>query len=206
MAEPLKNQFSRAYLRQLGLDVRSVHASFDLEGFLSDVLDEDWPARTLQQRMRHITLVLARRLPRDCRQALAILVETVRNRRLDKPGSFVDMVFPDFVEVFGLEDFDASLEAMEWFTRGSSSEFAVRPFIARYGSRMMDRMVVWSRHPNEHVRRLASEGCRPRLPWAMALVNLKLDPSPILPVLENLKADPSEYAPIHEKRLPPGCG
>ena len=57
----------------------------------------------------------------------------------------------------------------------------------------MKKMLEWSKHENANVRRLASEGCRPRLPWAMGLPDFKKDPSAILPILENLKSDPSEY-------------
>ena len=57
----------------------------------------------------------------------------------------------------------------------------------------MKQMLKWSKDKNHHLRRLSSEGCRPRLPWAMALPAFKKDPSPILPILENLKNDESEY-------------
>ena len=58
---------------------------------------------------------------------------------------------------------------------------------------MMQQMAVWARHDNEHVRRLASEGCRPALPWGQALTSFKKDPSPVLPILEQLNTDPSLY-------------
>jgi len=58
---------------------------------------------------------------------------------------------------------------------------------------MMAQMYVWSKHDNEHVRRLSSEGCRPALPWGQALNKYKKDPTPVLPILEQLKADPSLY-------------
>jgi 3-methyladenine DNA glycosylase AlkC len=103
------------------------------------------------------------------------------------------MFLPDFVEYYGLDDWEASLPALEHFTQLCSSEFAVRPFILRDSSRMMAQMLAWTQHDSHHVRRLASEGCRPRLPWAMALPEFKRDPSPVLPVLEALKDDPSEY-------------
>jgi 3-methyladenine DNA glycosylase AlkC len=82
---------------------------------------------------------------------------------------------------------------MEYITQFISCEFAVRPFIMKYGDHMLSKMEQWSIHENHHVRRLASEGSRPRLPWAMALPVLKKNPNPILPILENLKNDPSEY-------------
>ena len=102
------------------------------------------------------------------------------------------MIFPDFVEVYGLEDWQGSLPALEQFTQQMSAEYAVRPFIVKDRDRMMAQMLTWAHHANASVRRLASEGCRPRLPWAMALPALKADPSPILPILDALKTDPSE--------------
>lgn len=103
------------------------------------------------------------------------------------------MFFPDFVERYGLSEFEDSIEALEAFTKVSSSEFAVRPFIMRYPQRMMAQMEIWADSKNEDVRRLATEGCRPRLPWAMALPGFKSDPLPVLEILEKLKEDESEY-------------
>ena len=105
------------------------------------------------------------------------------------------MSFPDFVEVYGQDDanWDLSVNALAKYTILWSSEFAVRPFIINQEERMMAQMLVWSRHENEHIRRLASEGCRPALPWAMALPKFKKDPTPVLPILEQLKSDPSQY-------------
>ena len=80
---------------------------------------------------------------------------------------------------------------MEEMTKYSSSEFAVRPFIELY-PKMMAQMLKWAKHDNYHVRRLASEGCRPRLPW-MSFEKLKNDPSPIIPILQILKDDSSDY-------------
>jgi 3-methyladenine DNA glycosylase AlkC len=83
--------------------------------------------------------------------------------------------------------------ALEEFTKYSSSEFAVRPFILQDQHKMMHQMQRWALHEDHHVRRLASEGCRPRLPWATALTSLKEDPSGIFPVLEQLQQDSSLY-------------
>jgi len=85
------------------------------------------------------------------------------------------------------------MKALKRFTIRSSSEFAVRPFIKRDPQRMMRQMLEWSKDSNEHVRRLSSEGCRPRLPWGEALTMFKSDPTPVLLVLEQLKEDPSIY-------------
>ena len=105
------------------------------------------------------------------------------------------MYFPDFVEVYGQDErhLELSIAALERYTPFSSSEFAVRPFIIKQEKRMMQQMAIWATHENEHVRRLASEGCRPALPWGQALPNFKKDPSPLINILEQLKVDPSLY-------------
>jgi 3-methyladenine DNA glycosylase AlkC len=102
------------------------------------------------------------------------------------------MIFSDFIALYGLDDWEVSIPALEEFTQQVSAEYALRPFIAKDQERMMARMLAWAHHENAEVRRLATEGCRPLLPWGMVLSELRDDPSPILPVLEALKCDPSE--------------
>jgi 3-methyladenine DNA glycosylase AlkC len=102
------------------------------------------------------------------------------------------MFLPDYIETYGIDHYEESVASIEFITQFISCEFAVRPFLIRYGPAMMKQMEQWSLHKNHRVRRLASEGMRPRLPWAMAVPQLKKDPSSVLPILENLKNDPSE--------------
>jgi 3-methyladenine DNA glycosylase AlkC len=128
-------------------------------------------------------------LPGDFRKALRIL-EKLAPRIT---SGFVTLVLPDFVACYGLEDFDASMEALEYFTSFGSSEFAIRHFLRRDLQRTLGVMEKWSRDKSEHTRRLASEGCRPRLPWSFRLDALIADPTPVVPILENLNADPSLY-------------
>jgi 3-methyladenine DNA glycosylase AlkC len=189
MAEPIKNMFNPQYVADLADAVQTQYSSFDKESFVAQVLDEDWEARELKERMRHITVTLHEFLPDDYRAALNTLRQTAPH--LNQYG-FACMVFSDFVEVYGLDDYDASIPALEQFTQQISTEFAVRPFIIKYQDRMMAQMLAWAKTDNEHLRRLASEGCRPRLPWGIALPAFKADPSPVLPILELLKQDESE--------------
>ncbi|MCA9017914.1 MAG: DNA alkylation repair protein, partial [Planctomycetaceae bacterium] len=162
--------------------------AFPKQKMLSYVFDAQWEQRELKQRMRHISSAMREYLPPEYETALNILKQAA-----PQFGGFEAMFFPDFVEVYGLENWELSLPALEHFTEFSSSEFAVRPFILQDQQRMMRQMNRWAAGKNEHVRRLASEGSRPRLPWAMALPEFKKDPSPTLPILEKLKADPSDY-------------
>jgi 3-methyladenine DNA glycosylase AlkC len=105
----------------------------------------------------------------------------------------VNIIFQDYVEVYGLDDFTRSMRALETFTKGSTSEFAIRAFLLKDEDKTMAVMKKWAKSENEEVRRLASEGCRPRLPWAVALPSFKKDPTKVLEVLEILKDDTSKY-------------
>jgi 3-methyladenine DNA glycosylase AlkC len=188
MAELLKHRYSRQYIETLAVALKRASPSFDAAAFTRTVLGRGWNGLELKQRMRRIAQALHAHVPGNYRQQLRVL-------RAAAPGfgGFEGMFFPDFVELYGRDDFDASVDALAEFTRYSSSEFAVRPFIVRYGERMLAAMTRWAVSDNEHLRRLASEGCRPRLPWAMTLPEFKRDPAPVLAILERLKNDPSEY-------------
>jgi 3-methyladenine DNA glycosylase AlkC len=188
VAELLKHRYSKQYVAGLATALARVAPRLDRSGFERAVLGAGWPRLELKQRMRRITETLHQFLPGDYRQQLGVLSQIA-----PEFGGFEAMFFPDFAAEYGLDDFSASVAALELFTQYSSSEYAVRPFIVRLGERMMAQMTRWAAHPNEHVRRLASEGSRPRLPWAMALSQFKRDPRPVLPILEMLRADPSEY-------------
>ncbi len=190
MPEPFKNLFNQAFFDALSGAVSRVYPAFDKATFLARIFDDQWEKRELKDRMHHTAAVLHSVLPDDYRTAIGILRQVSRGT---DGLSFGSMVFPDFVEAYGLDDWETSIPALEQFTQQSSAEFAVRPFILKYPERMMAQMLAWAKHDSEQVRRLASEGCRPRLPWAIALPAFKADPSPILPILEQLKADPSEF-------------
>lgn len=190
MPEPLKNIYSKTFFDTFLSNLPEVTPSL----FLPKIFDEHWENKELKQRMRHIALTLGETLPNHYPTAINILrtlVERVRSSQRSEMN-FGYMFLPDFIEVFGLEDYDTSILAMEHITQFTSCEFAVRPFLLRYFDKMSAQMLDWSKHPQPMVRRLASEGMRPLLPWAMGVPQLKKDPSPILPILENLKTDPSE--------------
>jgi 3-methyladenine DNA glycosylase AlkC len=188
MAEPFKHRFfQRPFFERLAAAVARAYPPFDRGQFFARVYDDVWDGLELKGRLRHATEALGATLPGDYLQALAVLLAV--EREFD---GFDHLLFADFVERFGVDHVDASLDALEVFTR-SSAEFAVRPFIRRYPEAAFARVLAWTTHASEHVRRLSSEGCRPRLPWGTALTELKRDPSPLIPILERLKDDPSDY-------------
>jgi len=190
MAEALKSIYNAEFLQHFGNLLSEVYSRFQTEAFIRDVMGEDWERSELKQRIRRISTTLGKHLPSRYEEAIDILL-TIN----DRCTGFPYLILPDFVEVYGQADehWELSMRALEQFTCGSSAEFAVRPFVLRNPERMMAQMLVWAEHPSEHVRRLASEGCRPRLPWGISLPLFKWDPSPILPILERLKQDPSLY-------------
>ena len=185
----LKDMFNRNSVSLLAGAFLQAAPSFPRNDFINAVFDSSWENLALKERVRHFTLQLGKYLPRDYSQALAILLDALP---LLEDQGFEKMVFPDFVEFYGQEDWERSIAAMEEITQYISGEFAIRPFIAHEPEKTLQRMLVWAEHPHPGVRRLASEGCRPRLPWGMRLQDLVKDPSPILPILEKLKDDPRE--------------
>ncbi len=188
MAEPLKNLYTPELVTSVAQQIHGVWPNFDSDSFIKAVFDEDWQQRELKQRMAHITECLYQFLPLPYPEATSVLVAAASHFE-----GFEYMFFPGFVEKYGLQDYDTSVDALGRLTAYASSEFAVRPFIKQYPRSMMEQMLQWALSDNEHQRRLASEGCRPRLPWAMALPDFQKDPGPVLPILETLKHDSSEY-------------
>lgn len=189
MAEPLKNRYDQAFLNKLAEAVSSCAPNgIDESRFKESVLDDGWEELELKARMRRITECLRLALPKDYLEALPIMRDAAPHF-----GDYLSMFFPDFVEVYGMDHWEKSVDALWWMTRFGSSEFAVRPFLKADAPRMLKSMLLWTRDENEHVRRLASEGCRPLLPWAMNLPAFQEDPLPVFPILEALKDDPSEY-------------
>jgi 3-methyladenine DNA glycosylase AlkC len=191
MAELLKNLYNQNYIKLLSNEIKSFYSEFDSLGFSTNIFNEDWDDKELKQRMRHISIVLGDFLPNDYTQSIEILKASFS--RLNHSYGLENMIFQDYVEVYGLDNFKESMEALEHFTNKCSSEFAIRQFILKYPKETMVQMLIWTSSSNSHVRRLASEGCRPRLPWAIALTDFKSNPSEVLIILEKLKDDESEY-------------
>lgn len=188
MAEQLKNVYTLEYITNLANKIKIQYPNFENKSFINSIFDNSWKDLELKARMRHIALKLNTFLPISYEKQLEILKAVS-----DDFSSFEAMFFQDFVEVFGLEDFENSMKALEVFTIDSSSEFAIRAFILKYEDKTMNQMKLWVKNENEHLRRLSCEGCRPRLPWAVALPSFKQNPKKVLEIIELLKHDKSKY-------------
>lgn len=189
MSEKLKDILIPAdQVLKLAEAIHTHYPGFEPDEFVSLVLDAGWADRELKQKMRHLTVCLKNHLPDDYPEAIRILERIAPQFR-----GFIALSFSDFVECYGTNDWDISMNALAAFTSSCTSEFAVRPFLDNDPVRAMAYFYRWAEDENEHIRRLSSEGCRPRLPWGMALRKFKKDPTPVIPILEKLRNDPSEY-------------
>jgi len=191
MSKLLKNLYNKEYIQILEEQISLNYASFDAINFTKKVFDEKWCEKRLKQRMRHISNTLYHFLPKEYDKSISILKNTFLN--MNTQYALENMIFQDFVEIYGLDYFDISMDALSCFTINSSSEFAIRQFILKYPTQTIKQMKKWARDENEHLRRLSSEGCRPRLPWAIALQEFIKNPKEILNILDILKNDKSKY-------------
>jgi len=194
MATQLKYLYNPAYFEHLCPVLKECIPGFNSRDFIFRIFNNQWHDLGLKERVRHISTVLHDFLPEDFSSAVRYLIEVARTLETHgRSQRFENIFLPDYVEVYGQSNPAQSLAALEEITRLVSAEFAVRPFLLRDAATAMQFFRRWSLSDNENVRRLASEGCRPRLPWGVSLPMFKKDPSPLLPILDTLKADPSLY-------------
>ena len=149
---------------------------------------------SFSERTSHIAAVLKRSLPAHFPTALEILVSTLP-APLDGFEGVLNERFwlwplGDFIRDYGDEYVKESLEACYKLTKCFTAEFAVRPLLKRDPDYCLDVLSTWTNDPNEHIRRLISEGTRPRLPWSS---RLDLPRNKVLPLLEALQDDSSDY-------------
>lgn len=189
MPEKLKDQYFTKQSVAIFADVlKKQYSKFEKKKFTKLIFDNNFDNIELMAKMHHVTESLRPVLPVSDPKGLTVLTKVA-----PKVKGFEAICLPDFVEKYGLDNWDESLKALALFTKYSTSEFAIRPFIIKNEKKAMAFMKSKAKDKDKNVRRFASEGCRPRLPWAMALPNLKKDPSSIIPILEILKNDESEF-------------
>lgn len=194
MAEPLKNKYNEQFFEKLIHNWRLVQPSIKALDFLQNVHNLAWKQMELKERIAHIAICMNKFLPQPYEKAIQKIVQLAHQLRNNtQEQSFEFLFLPEYILEYGIEHPQSSFQAMEEITQFVSCEFAVRPFLEEYPNESFETLLKWSKHPVANVRRLASEGSRPRLPWAPALRTLKKDPRPLLPILENLKDDHSLY-------------
>lgn len=196
MAEPLVNQYGADVPKAIARMIAAVHPAFEPRKFVADAL-KGYNELALMPRGKHIAGALHRHLPQDYPKAVDILLAS-----LDQPhgrpdglsmASFLYLPHTMFVAQFGLDHFEDSMRAQHALTQRFTAEFSIRAFLQHHEAATLVRFSQWASDPSEHVRRLVSEGSRPRLPWASRLPSFQKNPAPVLELLELLKDDPALY-------------
>ena len=201
--EPFKNLLNAALVREAGAQLQRAWSPFDKAGFVrraTQGLEQlESKARAMQ-----IADALEATLPAQFNAACTVIeaalappvaADGVAAERKKGQGLAGWIVWPfgEFVARRGLAEPERALAALHALTQRLTAEFAIRPLIVAHPSLVFATLQRWTCDPSAHVRRLASEGSRPRLPWGLRLQALVADPSPTLPLLAALKDDPSEY-------------
>ena len=202
MPEPLKHRFSQDLVRHIADTLKATESSFPVQRFLSLVLPT-LEEHELKARSALITSALKETLPSDLQSSTGIIVSSLappleeEHPPADYPdsGLFSWAIMPcaDFVAEQGLNSPTLALNTLRELTTRFTAEFAIRPFFIHHQELTLEMVRAWSADENLHVRRLVSEGSRPRLPWGLRLHAFEKDPTPVLALLETLKDDPAEY-------------
>lgn len=205
MAEPLKNLYGPDIAHRIADMISAVYPPFAHKKFLDFVLP-GYEALELMPRGWHMADGLKHALPDDYEKAVNILLTSLPAARphiaessatADREGNtlapFLFMPHTFFVARYGLNHFDASMRAQYELTQRFTAEFSIRPFLLQHTQATLNTLESWLNDPSEHVRRLISEGTRPRLPWASRLPAFQKDPAPVIKLLDALKDDPSLY-------------
>lgn len=201
---PLKLLLGEEAVDGLARNLRLAYPAFDAGAFRAAALEGLEPLGIMDRGV-HLARAMRKYLPANYASAIAILLDSLTPPmvRTDGLGLAVFFYLPhvSFVAQYGLDPagnggedpFEVSMRAQYELTRRFSAEFCIRPFLIREPQRTLERLLQWTDDPDPHVRRLCSEGTRPRLPWAMRLPAFDADPTPVLPLLEKLKNDPELY-------------
>ncbi|MCL6709925.1 DNA alkylation repair protein [Pseudomonas sp. R2.Fl] len=192
MAEPLKHLIGQHTARGVAQALSRARPGFDAEAFLTDILPRI-EALELMQRGQLIAEAMGNHLPQDFSKVAPILRACLPKDGRPGLSGWALLSFNQYVAARGLDHPEIALDLLKALTPHFTAEFGIRPFIAREQQRALAIIAGWTGDPDRHVRRLASEGTRPRLPWAMRLPALVRDPAPILPILTALMDDPEDY-------------
>jgi len=192
----MKEGLNTASAKRIAGAISQVYPEFAVEQFLQQI-DSGLSGLELKERVNHFIDVLAEHLPQDFIDCHRILTQLKPKWDYGNPEdplrSFAAWPVTDFVAKYGIDTPELAFDCLHYLTSLFSAEFAIRPFIEKYPELSSKYLAQWVTDKDHHVRRLTSEGTRPRLPWGIRLQAFCLDPTPNLALLEQLKDDDSEY-------------
>lgn len=186
----LKDMFSRTVLTEIGEKIANLDPDFSQTVFLEQVYQADWPDLALMARVKRIARALNFSLSHKSFPEVTELLIAIQPEKT----SFIYIFIPEYISLYGQDDFTLSLATLAQVTGSSSGEFAIRDFLSSHPQETLAEMTVWAKtSSDEHLRRLASEGCRLLLPWAKRVPVLTEHIPEILVILESLKDDSALY-------------
>lgn len=192
----LKLWFDAELAQLLADKLTHAGADFNTAAFVAAVHNGVGPLE-LKDRVALISTAMNEHLPGSYAQKAGHMVQALGPVNTLETGMFKEfywvMPIAKFVEDYGLNDFEVSMDAIAELTQRSTGEFAIRPYLLQHRDATLAVMEQWAQSPSSHLRRLASEGVRIRLPWAQKMHQFVDDPTPIITILEHLKDDPSKY-------------
>ncbi len=183
-----KDFINRKSIDSLAEHLGRVYKKFDRNEFVTTILSDGFFQLELKDRITTIATKLNDFMPKDYSRTTKLLIKIAPE--LD---ALHNWIMTDYVRIHGVNYFEESINALKELTKYGTSEFAIKVFINRYTDKMIPILNEWAIDDNEHVRRLAAEGSRPRGVWVEHIDEFKKDPKPVLDLLEKLKADPSLY-------------
>ena len=209
MAELLKNLFGPAMVHRAAASIAAAYGDFDVDGFTTRALD-GFEDLELTPRCHQIAAAMAEFLPDDPVAAIAIVIDSLGpelencdpadaspsgDPEIDDNvmSGFFYMPHGYFIAGLGSDHFDEVMRANYEITKRATSEFSIRTPLRDDTEATLAVLKGWAADENVHVRRLVSEGTRPRLPWSFRLRTFQDDPAPVVALLEVLKDDPVEY-------------
>jgi len=201
---PLKLILDRDAVYQLGENLQTVYPPFDKTAFRNDAMNGIEPL-SITERGKHIAESMRTYLPQRYSEAVEIILKSLTPALDQTEGNGLAVLFYmphcNYIAKYGVKSqfndgvdpFELSMKAQYALTKRFSCEFSIRPFIINDQDRTMEVLTQWMTDDDPHVRRLCSEGTRPRLPWATKIDSFVKDPGPCLPILEHLKNDVDLY-------------
>jgi 3-methyladenine DNA glycosylase AlkC len=201
---PLKLILDKQAVEQLGKNLQYVHPVFDKEAFVIEAL-KDIEDLGIKDRSEKIADTMQKFLPESYSEAIAVILQSLTPPLEKTEGNGLSGLFYmphcSYVAKYGVDSkynkgkdpFHVSMNAQYKLTQRFTCEYSIRPFIEKDQNRTLEILLRWMKDSNPHIRRLCSEGPRPRLPWSTKLEQLVKDPGPVLPILEALKNDPDLY-------------
>lgn len=193
---PLKHLLDDKLVALIAESFAAVAPHFDSTAFCKEA-NTDLQTLAFKDRARQIARALNQQLSQDSGQACTTMIQALGPKLQVTENYGLAPLFylphSEWITTYAQQNFEHGMQLNYELTQRYTAEFSIRPFLVEHETAALQRLTAWCEDPNPHVRRLVSEGSRPRLPWAPRLRNIQAHPQHTLQLLERLKDDPVRY-------------